>query len=96
MRTMLLDNARTAPLMLGAPPPPQITCDALKNVTRPTLVTRGEKGNTYHRLISEGVGKCVPGARQVVFPNLYHDAPSRDPAAFSAALFEFLARSPGL
>jgi hypothetical protein len=84
------------PLMLGAPPPPQITCEALKNVTRPTPVTRGEKGNTYHRLISEGVGKCVPGARQVVFPNLYHDAPSCDPAAFSAALFEFLARSPGL
>jgi pimeloyl-ACP methyl ester carboxylesterase len=66
-RTMLLDNARTAPLMLGAPPPPPITCEALQTLNRPTLVTRGEKGNAYHRLVSEGVGKCVPGARQVVF-----------------------------
>ncbi len=91
-QTMLLDNARTAPLLFGAPRPPTITCDALKAFTWPTLVTRGEKTHAYYRLINEGVSKCVPRARQVAFPNLYHDAPSCDPAAFSAALFEFLSR----
>jgi pimeloyl-ACP methyl ester carboxylesterase len=89
-QTMILDNARTAPLLFGSPPPPAVTCDALKTITWPTLVTRGEKTHAYYKLINEGVSRCVRGARQVAFPNLYHDAPSRDPGAFSAALFEFL------
>jgi len=89
-RTMLLDNARTAPLLFGSPPPPPITCDMLKNFNIPTLVTHGGKTHAYYKLITEGVSKCIPGARQVAFPNLVHDAPSRDPAAFSAALFELL------
>ena len=29
-RTMFLDNARVAPLMFAAPPPPAVTCDELK------------------------------------------------------------------
>ena len=93
---MLLDNARTAPLLFGGAPPPAITCDALRTFTRPTLVTHGEKTHAYYKLINEGVSKCVPGAQQVSFPDLVHNAPSANPAAFSAALFEFLARHQGL
>jgi pimeloyl-ACP methyl ester carboxylesterase len=88
---MLLDNARTAPLQFGAPPPPAITCDALRDFTRPTLVTQGEKTQPFFRLINESISKCVPGAQQVSFPNLVHNAPSADPVAFTAALFKFLA-----
>jgi pimeloyl-ACP methyl ester carboxylesterase len=95
-RTMLLDNARTAPLLFGAPSPPPITCDALKTFTRPTLVTHGEKTHAYYKLINEGVSKCVPGVQQVVFPGLVHNAPSTDPAAFTAALFEFMSKRQGL
>jgi pimeloyl-ACP methyl ester carboxylesterase len=91
-QTMLLDNARTAPLLFGSPPPQPITCDMLKTLNRPTLVTQGEKTHAANKLINEGVSKCVPGARQVAFPNLVHDAPSRDPAAFTAAVFEFLSK----
>jgi pimeloyl-ACP methyl ester carboxylesterase len=95
-QTMFLDNARTAPLMFGAPPPPAITCDALKTFTRPTLVTQGEKTRVFFKLINAEISKCVPGAQQVSFPNLVHNAPSADPAAFTAALFEFLAKRQGL
>jgi pimeloyl-ACP methyl ester carboxylesterase len=91
-RTMLLDHARTAPLLFGSPPPPPITCDMLKTFNIPTLVTHGEKTHAYYKLINAGVGRCIPRARQVAFPNLVHDAPSRDPAAFIAALFEFLSK----
>jgi pimeloyl-ACP methyl ester carboxylesterase len=93
---MFLDNARTAPLLFGGAPPPPITCDALRTFTRPTLVTHGENTHAYYKLINEGVGKCVPGAQQVSFPNLVHNAPSANPAAFTAALFEFLAKRQGL
>jgi pimeloyl-ACP methyl ester carboxylesterase len=91
-QTMLLDNARTAPLMFGALPPPAITCDALRTFIRPTLVTHGEKTHAYYKLINEGVSRCVPSARRVALPNLYHDAPSRNPAAFTGAVFEFLSQ----
>jgi pimeloyl-ACP methyl ester carboxylesterase len=92
LQTVLLDNARVVPLMFAAPPPPVITCDMLKDFTRPTLVMRGEKSRAYFTLISEAITKCVPGARQVILQNVNHDAPWRDPAAFTAAVFEFLSR----
>jgi pimeloyl-ACP methyl ester carboxylesterase len=93
---MLLDNARTAPLMFGAPPPPAITCDELKTFTRPTLVTHGEKTQITFKLINERISQCVPGAQQVAFPGLIHNAPSVDPAAFTAVLFEFMSKRQGL
>lgn len=91
-RTMLLDHARTAPPLFGSPPPPPITCDMLKTFDIPTLVTHGGRTHAYYKLINAGVGRCIPRARQVAFPNLVHDAPSRDPAAFIAALLEFLSK----
>ena len=90
LQTVLLDNARLVPLLLAAPPPPVITCDMLKDFTRPTLVMRGEKSRAFFTLISEAITKCVPGARQVILQNVNHDAPWRDPAAFTAAVLEFL------
>jgi pimeloyl-ACP methyl ester carboxylesterase len=89
---VLLDNARVVPLLLAAPPPPAITCDMLKDFTRPTLVMRGEKTLKWYALISEAITKCVPGARKVILQNVNHDGPVRDPSAFSAAVFEFLSR----
>jgi pimeloyl-ACP methyl ester carboxylesterase len=87
----VLDNARTVPLVFAAPPPP-ITCDMLKSFARPTLVMRGEKTQASYALITEMIGKCVPGAQQVVIQNVHHDGPRRDPAAFSAAVLNFLSK----
>lgn len=92
LQTVLLDNARVVPLMFAAPPPSVITCDILKDFTRPTLVMRGEKSRAYFTLISEAITKCVPGAQQVILQNVNHDGPCRDPAAFTAAVFEFLSK----
>src|SRR5882724_227230 len=92
LQTVLLDNARVVPLMFAAPPPPVITCDILKEFTRPTLVMRGEKTQAFWALTSGAITKCVPGAQQVILPGVYHDGPCRDPAAFTAAVFEFLSK----
>lgn len=88
----LLDNARMVPLLLAASPPHTITYDVLKDFTRPTLVMRGERTLESYALISEAITKCVPGAQQVILQNVNHDGPMRDPAAFTAAVFEFLSR----
>ena len=92
LQTVLLDNARVVPLMLAAPPPPAITCDMLKDFTRPTLVMWGEKTLKWYALISETITKCVPGAEKVILQNVNHDGPVRDPSAFSAAVFDFVSR----
>ena len=95
-QTMFLDNARTAPLLFAAPPPPAITCEALQAFKRPTLVTHGGRTQPYYRLINEAIGKCVPEAEQVGFPGLVHNAPSADPAAFTDVLFKFLSKRTAL
>ncbi len=92
LQAMVDENARTTPLALAAPPPPDVTCDMLKNFSRPTLIMRGEQTHTAYALINEAIGKCVPGAEQVILPNLNHDGPLRDPAGFSAAILDFLSR----
>jgi pimeloyl-ACP methyl ester carboxylesterase len=63
------------------------------NVGQVHLVTRS-RGSVVATVaaLKRWIARCVPGARQVAFPNLGHDAPSRDPAAFTRALFEFLAK----
>jgi pimeloyl-ACP methyl ester carboxylesterase len=91
-QSMLDDNARTTPLLFAAPPPPDITCDMLRSFTQPTLVMRGEKTQTSYVMITEAIGKCVRGAKQIVLQNVNHNGPVRDPAAFSAAVLEFLSR----
>jgi pimeloyl-ACP methyl ester carboxylesterase len=88
---MLDGNARTTPLMFAAPRA-SVTCDMLRSFTQPVLVMRGEKTLNYYTLISEGIAKCAPGAQQAVLPNVNHDGPYRDPAAFSAAVLEFLSK----
>ena len=89
-RTTVLDNARTLPLLLAALSSSDITCDVLKAFARPTLVMRGEKTQAYYALINEAISKCFPAARQVVLNDVNHGGVRRDPAAFSAAVLEFI------
>jgi pimeloyl-ACP methyl ester carboxylesterase len=91
-RTMVDDNARTTPLAFTAPPPPEVTCDMLKNFTKPTLVMYGEKTYVAYKLISKQISSCVPGATLEVLPNVNHDGPMRDPAGLSAAILRFLSK----
>jgi hypothetical protein len=72
-----------------APPPPAITCDMLKDFTRPTLVMRGEKTREFWALPSKAIAKCVPGGSAGRSSKCQNDGPYRDPAAFTAAVFEF-------
>ena len=92
LQTRVLDNARIMPLLFAAPAPPAITCDMLKNFPQSTLVMRGEKTQVFFALISEAISKCIPGAQLVVLQNVNHDGPSRDPAAFTGAILQFLSR----
>ena len=94
-QTLGLDNARTLPLLFASPPPPPITCEMLKDFTRPTLVMWGERAQICYALINEAISRSVPGAKKVVLGNVNHDGPLRDPAGFSAVVLNFLSKASG-
>jgi pimeloyl-ACP methyl ester carboxylesterase len=64
----------------------------LKIFSQPTLIMEGEKTQLSYRLINDGFSRCLPKVRRVVLANVNHDGPRRDPAAFTAAVFEFLSK----
>ena len=92
IRTMFLDNARTWTPMLAAPPQPPLTCDMLRQIKIPALITYGEDTRTYYRIAAEGAAKCIPGAQLVAVPGR-HLAIAQQPAAFNAALLQFLSKA---
>ena len=88
-RQVLLDNARTLPLMAGGPPP-NITCDMLRAVRVPTLIVRGERTPRFFSRINDEVGRCMPGSKLVVVPKASHAMSHDNPAEFNRVVLEFL------
>jgi pimeloyl-ACP methyl ester carboxylesterase len=85
------DNARTVPLLFAAPPP-SVSCDALREFARPTLVVVGQETKLFFPVIAERVRECVPGAERVVLGGVGHGTPLQDPAAFSDAVHAFISK----
>jgi pimeloyl-ACP methyl ester carboxylesterase len=90
VRTMLLDNARTLPFSLAAPPPPAITCEQLGQIKVPTTVAIGELTRPFYRIAAGAVARCIPGAKVVVIPKGRHAAPVQATSAFNDELLRFL------
>ncbi|MPW20647.1 alpha/beta fold hydrolase [Paraburkholderia sp. CNPSo 3157] len=90
IRSMLIDNARTLPLMFAAPPPPPISCAELGGLKMPVTIAVGQSTRPYYRILSETASRCIPGSRLVVIPNARHLAPFENPSAFNDALLAFL------
>lgn len=93
LRSMFLDNARTFALFLAAPPPPPITCDQLRQIKIPALITRGEATRKFYQISSEGAASCIPGAELGIIPGGRHLAMVQQPDAFNAQLLQFLSKA---
>jgi len=90
LRAMALDNARTLPLQIAAPPPPPFTSAQLGEVGAPVAIVRGALTRPYYRVVADAAGRCIPGAKRIVVPDARHLWPVRAPAAFNALLTGFL------
>jgi len=92
-RSMFADNARTIPLaFFTAPPPPPMTCDQLRQLKIPALMTYGADTWPFYRISAEGAAACIPGAQLVAVPGR-HLAIVQQPNAFNAVLLQFLAKA---
>jgi len=60
------------------------------DISIPTLVITGENEMPYYRLVGDALAYAVPNASRVVIKNGGHRANASQPAAFNAAVLEFL------
>lgn len=89
MRQGFLDNARTLPRLFAAPPP-AITCDALRGITVPTLLVRGEHTPRFFTATNEAVSKCIPGSKAVTVTKASHAISFDNPTEFNRAVMGFI------
>jgi pimeloyl-ACP methyl ester carboxylesterase len=91
-RAMMNDNvASTAADAAWTGPRPQFSCDAARRIGAPTLITRGERSPAFFQRIADQLADCLPDQRTVVIAGASHSVPAEQPAAFLAAVREFLA-----
>ena len=94
LRQMLLDNARTLPLLFAAPPE-SVTCDALRTIKTPTLVIRGANTPLIFSKTNEVVARCIPGSESIAIPDASHVMSYQNAAAFNQALLQFVQKHRG-
>jgi pimeloyl-ACP methyl ester carboxylesterase len=93
-RSMFADNARTIRLAFTtAPLPPAITCDQLRQIKIPALITLGGDTGSLYRIAAEGAAGCIPGAQLVAIQGARHLAIIQQPDIFNPALLQFLAKA---
>lgn len=90
VRAIYLDNARTVPLTLNAPPPAPFTCEQEGQIKVPVVITMGELTRPYFRVLAQAAHRCIQGSRLIVIPGVRHGAPTQNPAAFNEALLTLL------
>jgi pimeloyl-ACP methyl ester carboxylesterase len=92
LRQLLLDNARTLPLLFAGPPE-AVTREALGAVKIPTLLVRGERTPQIFAKTNEVVARAISGSREVVVSNAAHTMSYQNPAGFNQAVLAFVDRS---
>ena len=92
-QAMVVENARTMPLLLTAQEaPPPISCAQLRGVQPVVAIARGERTRPFYRLIADTAAKCMPNSGHIVIPGATHLWPATNPSAFSETVLAFLAK----
>ena len=89
-RALLLENARTIPLQMGAPPPTPLSCAQLGQIKVPVAIVKGESTRPYFVVLADTASRCIPGSRSITIPKGGHLAPAEEPESFNKALLGFL------
>lgn len=89
-RRMYDDNARTLPLQLDQAPPPPLAPADLAALPMPVTVRWGAASRLAFRTVSLAVARAIPHRAHAEVPGAVHLWPAEQPAAFAAALREFI------
>lgn len=80
---VVLDNARTIPLIFNDVTNDMYTCDYVGNTKAPTTIVVGEQTNEWWQLMSKRVTECHANAQLVTMTGVNHNGPVADVDAFS-------------
>jgi len=87
-RQPLRDNAWTIVGQLGDVE--TVTCDDIGKFKMPVLLMEGEQSGPVFRRVRSAIQKCLPAAKLATIPKAAHQMHEMNPAAFNAALENFL------
>ncbi len=82
-------------LALASDPFPDLPKAAFRSFQVPTLLICSEHAVEIHRRVNEEIARVLPHAEQALIPQSSHGSPRENPAAFNAAVLNFLGGVPG-
>jgi pimeloyl-ACP methyl ester carboxylesterase len=89
LRRILLDNARTLPLLFASPSSP-VACDALHGIKVPTLLIHGQHTPVFFARITEAAARCIAASEKIVIPNASHTMSVQNAEAFNRGVLGFV------
>lgn len=73
---------------------PHFTDDQLRGIKVPTWIVDGDRDEAIKRENTDHMAALIPGAGELILPNVGHFALLQDPVQFNEALLHFLSLSP--
>jgi len=92
-RSIMQNVAYFRATTLSSDPHPDLPKAAVARLEVPVLVVRGEHTNELDVFVSDELLRVLPRAKLVVIPGAGHGSPRQNPAAFIAAVSDFLGAS---
>ena len=89
-KAMVLDNARTVPLVWNAPDPTPLGCDELASIEAPTLVVASAETLKMWSLAAEAIAGCIPGATLALIDGVGHNGPVQAKDEFVKVTLDFI------
>jgi pimeloyl-ACP methyl ester carboxylesterase len=93
VRALMIENARTLPLLFAGPTPPAITEAHLRQLAIPITIALGEVSRAAYQIAARTAAHLLPQSKLSVIPGARHLWPVQEPQAFCDAVLAFLDRS---
>jgi pimeloyl-ACP methyl ester carboxylesterase len=71
---------------------PGLECEAVRQITIPSLLLNGERSPAMFHLITEELARCLPHAERATIPNASHNLHHDNPTVYNRTVLDFLAR----
>jgi pimeloyl-ACP methyl ester carboxylesterase len=90
-KDLMMDNAfGLKGVILTENPFPPLSCDAVRKLTPPTLLMKGDRSPQLFTEITDALASCIEGSELAVLPNASHGLEYENPEDFNTVVLEFI------
>ena len=90
---IVLDNARTIPLIFNDTTNQMYTCDYVGETTAPTIVVLGEETNEWWTMMSNKIADCHVNGQLIMMSGVNHNGPLADVDGFSKIILNHVKKN---